>query len=78
MSIMPEGWEEACAKSEDRLKDYIPIECINPTLCAETACPAAKVLSTPTAHGVIMVQVFCTFSKCIHRLPEKRDFKLFK
>lgn len=77
MSIMPEGWEEACAKSEDRLKDYIPIECINPTLCIETACPAAKVLQTLVPGGMVM-QVWCTFSKCVHRLPEKRDLKLMK
>jgi hypothetical protein len=77
MSIMPEEWEEACTKSENRLKDYIPIVAINPTLCMESSCPAAKVLPTLVPGGMV-IQVYCTFSKCVHRLPEKRDFKLFK
>lgn len=75
--VLPDGWAKACECSEDRLKDYIPIEAINPTLCVESLCPAAKVLQTPIPGGVV-VQVFCTFSKCIHRLPEKKDLKYMK
>lgn len=74
---MPDGWDIACAKSEERLKDYIPIEAINSTLCFDTNCPAAKVFTTPIPGGMMM-QVWCIFSKCVHRLPEKKDLKELK
>lgn len=74
---LPDRWQEACQCSENRLKDYIPIEAINPTLCIETSCPAAKVLQTLVPGGMV-VQVFCIFSRCIHRLPEKKDLRFMK
>jgi len=74
---LPDGWVTACELAEDRLKDHIPIEAINPTLCVETSCPAAKVLQIPISGGM-MIQIYCTFSKCIHRLPEKKDLRFMK
>ncbi len=74
---MPDGWSRACELSEDRLKNYTPINPISAAFCLQQTCPAARILDVDV-NGVTIQYVYCQFSKCIRRYPTRKEMGLFK